>query len=283
MVGCRVFAPASLLQNETHDSGLITKLCWALLLVPSNDLDLDFCQYGLRRRNLSSVRLALFAEMMKGRPWTLESLKEVGGTQGIGATFLEETFSAPGAPPEHRYLQEGARGVLRALLPEAGTDIKGHMRSRAELLAVSGYQSRPRDFQILLRILDSELRLITSVDRQDYGSVGSASSKPDVPAGEQVFFQLMHDYIVPSLRDWLTRKQRETKRGRAELKLAERAASWNANRENKQLPSLLEWLSILSLTNPKRWTAAEKSMMNRAGQAYVLRGGLSCLLLICLA
>ena len=31
---------------------------------------------------------------------------------------------------------------------------------------------------------------------------------------------------MPSLRDWLTRKQRETRRGRAELRLAERAALW---------------------------------------------------------
>ena len=41
-----------------------------------------------------SVRLALFAEMMKGKPWTPATLKEVGGTEGVGVTFLEETFSA---------------------------------------------------------------------------------------------------------------------------------------------------------------------------------------------
>src|SRR5262249_47223061 len=46
------------------------------------------------------VRLALFAEMMKGRPWTPATLKEVGGTEGVGVTFLEETFSAATAPPE---------------------------------------------------------------------------------------------------------------------------------------------------------------------------------------
>ncbi len=34
------------------------------------------------------VRLALFAEMMKGKTWTPATLKEVGGTEGIGATFL---------------------------------------------------------------------------------------------------------------------------------------------------------------------------------------------------
>ena len=55
-----------------------------------------------------SVRLALFAEMMKGKAWTPASLKAVGGTEGVGLTFLEETFSAahgsPGTPlsPESR-------------------------------------------------------------------------------------------------------------------------------------------------------------------------------------
>ena len=111
-----------------------------------------------------SVRLSLFAEMMKGRPWTPESLREVGGTTGVGATFLEETFSASGAPPQHRYHQEAARSVLRALLPDAGTDIKGNKRSTDELRAACRYDNRQRDFEDLIRILDGELRLITPVD-----------------------------------------------------------------------------------------------------------------------
>jgi hypothetical protein len=75
------------------------------------------------------VRLALFAEMLKGKPWTPATLKEVGGTEGVGVTFLEDTFSAATAPPEHRYHQKAARAVLKAVLPEAGTDIKGRMRA----------------------------------------------------------------------------------------------------------------------------------------------------------
>jgi serine/threonine protein kinase len=237
---------------------------------------------GLSENNkVISVRLALFAEMMKGRPWTIESLREVGGTTGIGATFLEETFSAPGAPPEHRYLQGAARSVLRSLLPDAGTDIKGHMRSREELFSVSGCQNRPRDFESLVRILDSELRLITPVDRYD-GSHGGKCEKQGDSESELVHFQLTHDYLVPSLREWLTRKQRETKRGRAELKLAERAASWSTNRENKQLPSVLEWLSIISLTHRKGWTVPQRAMMKKAGQTYMLRGGIVCIVLIVL-
>ena len=49
-----------------------------------------------------SVRLALFAEMVKGKPWTPATLRDVGGTEGVGVTFLEETFASPQANPEHR-------------------------------------------------------------------------------------------------------------------------------------------------------------------------------------
>src|SRR5262249_15251020 len=111
-----------------------------------------------------SVRLALFAEMVKGKPWTPATLKEVGGTEGVGVTFLEETFAASTAPPQHRLHQKAAQAVLKALLPETGTDIKGHMRSQQELLEASGYASRPRDFDELLRILDGELRLLTPTE-----------------------------------------------------------------------------------------------------------------------
>ena len=122
-----------------------------------------------------SVRLALFAEMVKGKPWTPATLREVGGTQGVGVTFLDETFSASTAPPEHRLHQRAAQAVLKALLPQTGTDIKGQMRSEAELREASGYAGRPRDFDDLIGILDPELRLITPTDPE-----GSAGESPSV-------------------------------------------------------------------------------------------------------
>ncbi len=225
-----------------------------------------------------SVRLSLFAEMMKGRPWTPESLREVGGTTGVGSTFLEETFSAPGAPPQHRYHQEAARTVLQALLPQAGTDIKGHKLSTNELRAACDYASRQRDFDDLIRILDGELRLITPADTTDAPVVATNNQEapsaisPLVPTTQ---YQLTHDYLVPSLRDWLTRKQRETRKGRAEIKLAERAAIWSQKQENKQLPTVSEWFGICTLTDSKKWTLHERSMMSRAGRKHGLYlGGL---------
>jgi serine/threonine protein kinase/formylglycine-generating enzyme required for sulfatase activity/tetratricopeptide (TPR) repeat protein len=212
-----------------------------------------------------SVRLALFAEMVKGKPWTPATLRAVGGAHGVGVTFLEETFGAATAPPEHRLHLEAAQAVLQALLPQTGTVIKGQLRSAAELRDASGYADRPRDFDDLIRILDPELRLITPTDPE--GSTGAGQ-----PAREgRRYYQLTHDYLVPALRDWLTRKQRETRRGRAGLRRAERAALWEAKPENRHLPSALEWANIRLLTRSKDWTDPQRRMMRRAGRVHGLR------------
>ena len=85
----------------------------------------------------------------------------------VSAVLFSRRHSGRRAPPpEHRYHQNAARGVLKALLPETGTDMKGHMRSYDLLLIASGYFNRPKDFDDLIRILDSELRLITPTDPQ---------------------------------------------------------------------------------------------------------------------
>ncbi len=113
---------------------------------------------------VSPVQLSLFAEMVKGRAWTPATLRAVGGAQGVGVAFLEETFAGPAAPPEHRLHQRAAREVLRLLLRDQGPEIRGHTRPYRELLEASGYGGQPDDFEDLMRILDTELRLITPTD-----------------------------------------------------------------------------------------------------------------------
>jgi serine/threonine protein kinase/formylglycine-generating enzyme required for sulfatase activity len=232
------------------------------------DAFLDQAVWGLAQDGkVVSVRLALFAEMVKGKPWAPATLKEVGGTEGVGVTFLEETFTASTAPPQHRLHQKAAQAVLKALLPEGGTDIKGHMRSRQALLEASGYASRPRDFDELIRILDGEIRLITPTDPE-----GKEWAEPSTaPAGEK-YYQLTHDYLVASLREWLSRKQKETRRGRAELRLAERAAAWNSKPERRYLPDWWEWANIRLCTRKKDWTGPQRRMMAKAGRFHAVRG-----------
>ena len=185
------------------------------------------------------------------------------------------------------------------------------MRSRRDLLDVSGYAHRPRDFDDLIRILDKELRLITPTDPEALEATpeNTATAEPPLPPrpsgspnAERVpegrvtgsdahdsalapdhspltthhspyrYYQLTHDYLVHSLRDWLTRKQRETRRGRAALRLAERSSLWNSKPENRHLPSALEWANICLLTRRKDWSESQRRMMRRAARVHGLRG-----------
>jgi formylglycine-generating enzyme required for sulfatase activity len=348
-----------------------------------------------------SIRLALFAEMVKGKAWTASTLKEVGGAQGVGVNFLEETFASAAL----RGHQKAGQSVLKALLPESGSNIKGNMRSLRELAQASGYANRPADLDALLRILDRDLRLITPTEAEGgestaestapdepasvpspqrgegarragegatrvVGTSPSASSpqrgegarragegatpavelppavtSPSCPSGEirprptqdvggegegeaartesplicpsDIFsprgegagkeatptdhsartthhsppapdhspltthhspvgyYQLTHDYLVPALREWLSRKQKETRCGRAELRLAERSAAWNAKPENRHLPSLPEWLTIRTLTDSAHWTDPQRKMMRQAGRTHGWRSALT--------
>jgi serine/threonine protein kinase/formylglycine-generating enzyme required for sulfatase activity len=220
-----------------------------------------------------TVRLALFAEMFKGKPWNPETLRRVGGTEGVGVAFLEETFSASTAPPLHRVHRVAAQAVLRALLPEVGSDIKGYMRSRSQLQAISGYGSKVREFDELMQLLDRDLRLITPTETVSTGEVerSPAGSGSPVPEG---YFQLTHDYLVPSLRDWLTSKQKETRKGRAELLLTDRASVWNSRRESRQLPSITQWVLIRWWTVRAVWTDSQRMMMRAAARHYAFQSAI---------
>ncbi|MDA1229610.1 MAG: SUMF1/EgtB/PvdO family nonheme iron enzyme [Planctomycetota bacterium] len=270
---------------ETHAQKVLSAFGRAFGTLPDNISETTKEQKDFLRQSVAGlaeegkvicVRLALFAEMMKGKPWTPATLKEVGGTSGVGVTFLEETFSSSAASPDHRYHQKAARAVLKDLLPNSGTDIKGYMRSHAELLEASGYGSRPKDFDDLIRILDSEIRLITPTDPE--GKDADDDSVTQTQAGQK-YFQLTHDYLVHSLRDWLTRKQKETRKGRAELKLFDNSVTWNAKPENRFLPSWWEHLTIRLLTDKKKWTEPQRKMMGKAGRVHGIRTSMVVLLL----
>ena len=151
------------------------------------------------------VRLALFFETFKSREWTTKTLQEIGDAEGVGVAFLEKTFNSDYADPILRSHQEAAQSVLGALLPESGSEIKRPRRPWRELLDASGYASRPRSFDELLRILDKELFLITPIDPG-----GRLESDGGQATGSvERYYQLTHDYLVPSLREWRSNKNQE--------------------------------------------------------------------------
>ena len=134
-------------------------------------------------------------------------------------------------------------------------------------MSASGYAHVPRDFDELCQILGTEVLLITPTGRLELSTTNH--EEPTKPV--ERYYQLTHDYLVPSIREWVARKQLETRRGRAELRLARHSSLWNSKRENRHLPSALEWVQIRLLTKSRDWTEPERRMMSDAWRFYALR------------
>jgi serine/threonine protein kinase/formylglycine-generating enzyme required for sulfatase activity len=214
---------------------------------------------------VAPVRLALFAEVLKQRPWEPAALRALGGAEGLGVAFLEEALLSPRAHPRLRHEADAAGRILAALLPPPGTDIKGVQRSREELRDAAAMADQPERLDELLHLLDAEVRLITPTE--------------PLAASSSLHYQLTHDYLVPALRAWLMRKQKETLRGRTALRLAERAAGWTARPEKRNLPALWEMPGFLLLTRQRTWTEPERRMMKAARRYHAGRGVIAALLL----
>ncbi len=119
----------------------------------------------LSEKNLvSPVRLAVFAEMVRDKPWTASTLEQLGGVEGGGVAFLEDCFGRKSIHADYLRHSKAAAAILKSLLPELTSNIKGRMQPVKDLITISGYASRPSDFHELRRILDTELRIISPTD-----------------------------------------------------------------------------------------------------------------------
>ena len=120
------------------------------------------------------VQLALLAEILKSRPWNNREISFEDGGLGLGVRFLEDTFDSDLSQRRHSIHAEGAARLLRRLLPESVSRIKGVLHSEQELMEACGYGDK-NAFRELIRILDNELHLITPTDRS---SGDSFAQKP---------------------------------------------------------------------------------------------------------
>src|SRR5262249_45092651 len=153
--------------------------------------------------------------------------------EGIEAKFLEEAFESASAPPAWKVHRTAAEAVLKALLPPPASVIRGRPHPSRFLREAAGYTDRPVDFAELTRVLDPDLRLITSTDLE-----GIAASEPG-PGPAETYYQLAHDYLIRPVRQWLERKQRSTRAGRARLRLEAITAAWLERPGRRRLPSPL--------------------------------------------
>ncbi len=83
----------------------------------------------LSEKNLvSPVRLAVFAEIVRDKPWTPATLEQLGGVEGGGVAFLEDCFGRKSIHPDYLRHSKAAAAILKSLLPELTSNIKGRMQ-----------------------------------------------------------------------------------------------------------------------------------------------------------
>ena len=150
--------------------------------------------------------------MLRHRDWTTATLRELGGFEGIGVMFLEETFSAPTAPPAHRAAPARGPGraqgaPARALLGPEGPDAAGAPCSaRPPAMPIA-----PADFAELMAILDNELRMVASrstlrvrwkskaIDGQGAGSqTRNPAARPSTISSRTIYLVPPHSPLADS-------------------------------------------------------------------------------------
>ena len=219
---------------------------------------------------LEPVQIALLSEMIKNKPWTPATLKELGGIQGLGVSFLEERLAGASAHPLLRSQLPVVRRILTELLPADDTIIKPPACAQSLLLERLEGIASEETLRKLLSLIDTEVRLITPTSNASMNSSTSSGSSVSDPA-----YQLTHDYLVPTTRKWLASLNVGTRSGRARQQLREVSSAWNAKPTTKRLPSLTEWANIRWFTSPSEWTSAERRMMQAARRRLMLFSGVA--------
>lgn len=210
------------------------------------------------------VQLALLAEMLKSRSWENVAGAFSDGGAGLGMRFFQETFDSESTPRRIRIHADGTLRLLRSLLPELGSRIKGSLRTEEELLQATGYRDK-QSFRELLSILDRELHLITPTDRGDEESFSSDSvSTGDLSTG----YHLTHDFLIAPIRQWIEYQNRTTNVGKAMLRLDEFAELYRIHPRAQSLPTLSEFVNIRRFVSPATFSDPQRTMMTAARKRH---------------
>ena len=213
------------------------------------------------------AHLALFSEMMAGREWTKAELSRLGNWQGVAVSYLEDLFASSASISLQNCLP-AVRQLLFQLLPDSGATIKGSGRSEAELIKACSEIQNETQFNALVDGLETNLRLVARTADLE------TDSSHEVPSNHTKVkpkFLLAHDILVEPLRTWLTLKQRESWKGRAEIRLDELTNQWKTKKAKRLLPSLPEYVSILFGTKRQSRSLDQMSYLKAANIFYVWR------------
>lgn len=267
--------------ETAHARQVLTRFGQALGALPPTVPDFTPAQHAFLDLAIESladqgrvicVRLALFADLMRSRPWTPAALQTVGGPQGLAITYLSENLDPDRAPrPRHSYCT-AAQTILQTLLPPVGSDLREKTLARHELQTIAGMTDDPRGFADLLTWLEAELRLISPTRPGDAAENDRSGERQPADTRDGTRYQLTHDFLVPAIREWLRRRDLSTPEGRSRQLLTERSALWEAHPVDQLLPSVWEHLQIRLRVKYSDRSKVQQQFLRRATRVHARRG-----------
>ena len=208
------------------------------------------------------LHLILFAEMFRNRNWSLSELEKIGGVSGVGQIYLKETFQPEPGMEATPHLYADAKAILESLLPDSIVLMTKVAKPESVLRQSLGFS--PSRFDRALNWLDEKKRLVTRVN---FAAAGE-SEPSQTDDQDRAFCQLTHDYLVPAVRQWLTKERKLSWRGRAELKLLEATEQYSLRPTSKSLPSFVDFIQIL-LSNRTFYRSLDRRiLMQRSAIHY---------------
>lgn len=213
-----------------------------------------------------AIRLSMLFELIRNQRWDRHTAKRFRGIKQLGTTFLNSVFADSSAPIRRRQHLSACVDVLHVLSHATPGMLKGAAFSEDRLLEASGY-GQLAEFYSLLEILVTETRLVTELNAADDNDLRDDSE--DAPQVRR--FQLTHDYLVPAIRAWVDEKRGHTLTGRVLRELSQQTEQWSLQRDDRYLPTPMQYLRIQAFTKRRSWSEANRRMMRRANQFYLLR------------
>jgi len=141
--------------------------------------------------------------MLERGDWRPSLFSQVGGVSGSLALLLEERFAESG--PESQGTAAAARAMLAQLLGPDGTANEAHARTAQELAKAAGYSESIGDFEMLVSILDGELRVIQAVPASSQESPENGEA-PAPESGLDHAYRLTNEIWRDVIAQWLSRK-----------------------------------------------------------------------------
>lgn len=210
------------------------------------------------------VHLSVFAQIAKDREWTSSELRNLGGLQGVGVRFLDDIFPSSERSWNSDATEEIAKTIFRELLGDM-RNIKGKFKTEDELYAACDEKVSRKMFDSVLSRMESEHCLVSYVE--DFGGEFESRNQDCQKQSSKCLVKLTHDFLIGPIREWLERKEKETRRGRAVRRLVELGETWNSTKDKRFLPSPFEYISLVCLT-PRHYKTTYKDYLKAAGKRF---------------